>query len=350
MEDIYCYLCYDGETEENKYAVNPCACKGSIKIHLDCVTRLWNNSRTCGVCKTKWNKPRGVVVPRPKEYRDGLELITSVHKDHVKQVYTIDDQGQKHGLWNQYDSEGSMMAQCNYVHGKREGLFQTWSHFRDANDAQILTMQCNYENDKRHGMYQAYEAYSPRRGFGHLMEQVYYNHGVMEGDYVKYTQWGTLEKKCSYRNGKLHGPYEDYHVDGYHETTSLKTEAHYHCGKLDGYYIEYYSMRDEPVKRIEGLYIKGKKEGPWKIYERDGTLVEHTYYTHDVLDKYIYIFSHKNGALIEYNRVDKGVVHGFYGSWKKDGSMIRCGIYDHGVEVEATCGYGNAQEIPLNEF
>ena len=332
-DDVYCYLCYEGETEEKKYAVDPCACKGSIRIHMECVERLWSNARVCRICKTKWKKPRGIVVPRPKEYRDGLELVTTVHKDCIKQVYTVDAEGKKHGQWTQTNRFGDMMAQCNYVHGLRQGLFQTWGYRRDENGDQILTMQCNYVDDKRHGLFEIYDQY---KGFGHVLERAHYMEGKMDGVYERYESVGVLKKKCGYRNGKLHGDYEEYILDPYIMDGKLLKKCGYLDGKLHGdYYEDYYDYNERPaIYRIEEChYHCGKLEGPFKIYNQlsDKTIVPY--------EESFYIGGKLEGVIKEYNRVDgslefvvhnkHGTLHGPVSRFEK-GVLVEKQIWNHG--------------------
>jgi antitoxin component YwqK of YwqJK toxin-antitoxin module len=351
-DDVYCYLCYEGETEEKKYALEPCACKGSIRIHMECVERLWSNVRVCGICKTKWKKPRGIVVPRPKEYRDGLELVTTVHKDCIKQVYTVDAEGKKHGQWTQTNRFGDMMAQCNYVHGLRQGLFQTWGYRRDENGDQILTMQCNYVDDKRHGLY---EVYDPYKGFGHVLERVHYMEGKMDGVYEKYESVGVLEKKCHYYKGKLHGIYEEYALNGklvkkcgylhgklhgpyYDEEYDYKerpaiyriTECHYHCGKLEGPYKIYNQLSDKTIVPYEeSFYVGGKFEGVVKEYNRvDGSL---EFVVHNKHGKLHGSFSRfQNGVLVEHQMWNHGKQHGEFMKWDAEGNLTKREVYRNG--------------------
>ncbi len=354
-DDVYCYLCYEGETEEKKYAVEPCACKGSIKIHKECVERLWNNTRVCGICKGKWKKPRGVVVPRPKEYRDGLELVTTVHKNCIKQVYTVDADGKKHGQWTQTNRFGDIMAQCNYVHGLRQGLFQEWTSRLDANGAQILTMQCNYVDDKRHGLL---EIYDPYKGFGFVLERAYYVNGQLDGEYVKYESVGKLEKKCGYKMGKLHGIYEEYALDGkllkkcgyldgklhgdyYDEEYDYKErpviyriqECHYHCGKLEGMYTIYNKLSDNTqILHHESFYIGGKLHGVIKEYNRvDGSLEDIVSFKHGKPHGSSSCF--KDGVLVEYKMWNHGKPHGTYMTWDMEGNLTKREVYRNGVMI-----------------
>ena len=49
-----CYICFEKESPENKFAIQPCKCKGSLHIHTQCLQTLCekNNTLVCIVCKT----------------------------------------------------------------------------------------------------------------------------------------------------------------------------------------------------------------------------------------------------------------------------------------------------------
>lgn len=51
-----CYICYDKETSKNKFVESPCSCKGSNKIHHECLkTLIEKNGNTCSICKSNFN-------------------------------------------------------------------------------------------------------------------------------------------------------------------------------------------------------------------------------------------------------------------------------------------------------
>lgn len=52
-----CFICYDSFTEENPQATpNPCKCKGSIAIHLECLKTLMKHQHKCKSCNSIYNK------------------------------------------------------------------------------------------------------------------------------------------------------------------------------------------------------------------------------------------------------------------------------------------------------
>ena len=48
----YCYICYETATEVSPFIVNPCKCKGSMKIHEHCYERIRTNDMFNGKCPT----------------------------------------------------------------------------------------------------------------------------------------------------------------------------------------------------------------------------------------------------------------------------------------------------------
>jgi E3 ubiquitin-protein ligase DOA10 len=52
-----CYLCHDEATDERQFIdPNPCACKGTLRLHKSCAKELMNNYKSCSICKSKVKK------------------------------------------------------------------------------------------------------------------------------------------------------------------------------------------------------------------------------------------------------------------------------------------------------
>jgi hypothetical protein len=191
-ESIACYICYDHETEDNPYLLDPlpCACKGSILIHKNCLTTILQSARICTVCKTKYKL---AYLPT----RNGLELITEVAISGDITEYTIDTLGYIQGEHVVKKETGEVISKCNYKDGRLDGEYTTW-----YSNGQLECI-CYCVQNKLHGEYRAwYEN-------GVMMEQTYYKEGVRHGLCKKWDKQGNLIISRYYINGKLPIPLPD---------------------------------------------------------------------------------------------------------------------------------------------
>lgn len=222
-EETLCYICYDTETSENPYAISPrpCACKGSIVIHLSCLEACVKRSKTCGTCKYPFHHVYH-DIPRYRATLLGLKQKI-IFTSSTKTLYTIDKYGKKHGTYTQYNEDGIKIKDAYYKEDKLHGYLRTYyetgelmSHNsykegslegtmrRYAPDHKI-TYEGSYNNNKLHGRHVYYSDSSP----------------IQELDYDQ----GILVMKKEYQSP----PIKDYTVSTY-EHGILKTTKTYHHG------------------------------------------------------------------------------------------------------------------------
>ena len=188
MEEVVCcYICYDSETPTNVFLKDPkpCACKGSILIHKDCLETLIKTSRVCSICKTKYN-----IKYLPS--KNGLELITEVAINGDITEYTVNHDGEEHGEHTVKKSTGELVSQCYYKNGEMHGEYKTW--YPNGH----LECQCQTIHNRIVGEYKSWY------DNGIMMEQSLYNkQGLKDGLSKKWDKEGNLIISWVYINGEL---------------------------------------------------------------------------------------------------------------------------------------------------
>ena len=157
-----CYICYENESKENPYASEPCICKGSIIIHTKCLENIIKTSRTCSICKSKYNLK---YLPQ----KNGRELIieTSDYGDHIE--YTINEQGERHGSYIIKNSDGKTLVHYSYINGIMEGPYVEY-----------------YQN-------------------GQIKFVCKCHNNCIEGEFCEWYEDGTIIEESFYIDGKKHG-------------------------------------------------------------------------------------------------------------------------------------------------
>ena len=120
--------------------------------------------------------------------------------------------------------------------------------------------------------------------------------GGYSGTKVEYYGDGLKRSETPYVDGKKHGTWIYYHVDGW------KTEAPYENGKEHGTVIQYYS---DGSKRCETPYVNGNRHGTQIWYWRHGPKKSET----------PWVDGKKHGTEIDY---------------REDGSKVNETIYENG--------------------
>jgi hypothetical protein len=111
-EEEKCYICYEEQTEENSFVdLNPCNCRGTIKIHNTCFDTLTKEYDTCGICRTKF-------------LQNGYKKY--YYEDGPLKEEGLMVNGLKTGLWKTWYTNGQIRDEVNYVDGKKHGLYQMW--------------------------------------------------------------------------------------------------------------------------------------------------------------------------------------------------------------------------------
>lgn len=90
-------------------------------------------------------------------------------------------EGQRHGLWQHYSSDGRLRSEGPYDHGT---LYGTWTWYR-ANG--VLLQRGDFDDDVKHGRWERWDAQ------GHPLDTGEYDHGRKAGDWTTYNPDGTVK-------------------------------------------------------------------------------------------------------------------------------------------------------------
>ena len=174
QEQKQCYVCYESQTDATPFALSPlpCICTGSIAIHTRCLSQIIKESRFCSICKTKYNLQ---YLPQ----RHGLELVIESLEYGKQLEYTVNTNGDKHGLYSIKHHDGQVISKYSYINGILNGPFIEY-----------------YWN-------------------GHMKFLGQYKNGLQEGDYCEWYEDGTLLEESKYVDGVKHGLCIYYMKDGY---------------------------------------------------------------------------------------------------------------------------------------
>jgi len=184
-ESIQCYICYEDESKNNPYAVepNPCICKGSIVIHTKCLENVLKTSRNCSICKAKYNLK---YLPQ----KDGRELIeTSEYGNRIE--YTINERGEKHGSYIIKNTEGRTVLLHSYINGIMEGPYVEYYQ-----NGQIKSV-CKCRNNRIEGEFCEWDKN------GNIVEESNYKDGQKHGECIRWVSegWCRVAKTVNYVEG-----------------------------------------------------------------------------------------------------------------------------------------------------
>lgn len=233
-----------------------------------------------------------------------LETIRTYHDpwtgSRLFEIYTvIAGTGTKHGSYKQYDEDGDLYMECNYVRNQLHGEYKLYRIY-DTNgilrDKKAVGELSHYENGVLHGMSTTWCA--DLKGKRHMLSRCRYEKGkkmereewyyegnkqnelVLNGVSKTWRSDGTLEQEWQVTNGRRNGYAKFYNEAGIiiseqtytndelktekflYENGNLKSSATYDKGQLTGTYMSYYpdgSVESENSYSKPGLLSKRTK-------------------------------------------------------------------------------------------
>jgi antitoxin component YwqK of YwqJK toxin-antitoxin module len=185
-----CYICWEEELDTNKFLINKiCKCK-SLRIHAKCFLKL-NEKLHCSVCKEDYEN---IKVQNENK-------VLQIHKG-IREEYSIDKYGRKHGTYKSFYPNGSIFIYCYFVSGLRHGLFRMF-HL-NAGIKELGNFEYGNKEDEYLKFYDN----------GNIMEKIYYELDELNGVHEFYDKEGTLLMICHYKNGLPHKKLILYHSNG----------------------------------------------------------------------------------------------------------------------------------------
>lgn len=243
----------------------------------------------------------GVQEGVQQEYDSNGVIIRSVQykNGQVTGEGLVQEDGERHGPWKDFYSDGSLKAEGNYDHGKQVG---EWKFYYPGGKIEQRgkfsksgkpegTWKWYFEN----GQLQREENY--RAGLKDGLSTTYDENGRVteEGDFVEGNEDGPCFEiigdtytKGVYRDGLRSGSWISYYLDEKDgKTDSLCFfKGNFNEDLPNGKHIYYWP--NGKVKS-EGSFITGRREGNWFYYNEDGTL--------------FLIITYRNGIEVKYDGV-----------------------------------------------
>jgi len=212
----------------------------------------------------------------------------------ISEKYTENSDGQIHGLFQSWYSNGQKCREENYVNGKKHGLQREW--YDNGNKFSKLS----FVNDKRHGL--------QTKWYSNGQKGLEYNYvdGKKHGFQQNWFSYGQKSKEENYVNGKKHGLQREYFSDG-----NLSYELNFVNGKSHGF--------------GKAWYLNGKKKFEMSSIDEQNNSVKYWY---------------SSGQLCsEFNMVNEEL-HGPYNTWYEDGNIF-CELNFVNGEYSGLCKWWN---------
>lgn len=264
------------------------------------------------------------------------------------------ENNKQHGIWNYYYETGAIKSKIGYNMGKYDGDFVMYFE-----DGKTIRQTIKYKDGKIEG--DVLEYYTN----GNLKSKQYFKNDKIEGESITYFANGNVEQKTKYANGKMIDKSYEYLPDGELSQISilnengditeiqdydyngklfminyLKNDLIYKrsifdkqgneksekIGKNASYMLNWY---DSEIIRVEGNYVKGKRNGIWKWYFYNGILETESNYKNGKLNGETKNY-YDNGKLLSVLNYNEGELSGKATYYYADGTIKSETWYENG--------------------
>lgn len=347
-----CYICYEEGSQENALLdPNPCACKGSIRIHLSCLKEAMKLSQTCSICKTLYTDPEliGCICQR-LTYRIAPEICSKYGSSNLYEYYKLDADGKLHGIYRLYTTGAyigkRLVEEVNYVHGREHGVLRSWNVAKYYFTNNYPSHEITYVDGEVDGPFKVYEYDSDmveiegtlKRG-APVKTNWAFNvpDGYCVGEYKQYSKYAReifgITDPVAYMRYKEDGTYEDgQQILAYMRGNVIVGSIHCNIknGLLDGEYIAL-NFRGEVLEHTS--YRNGKKHGIYESYNCNMQESDNRFTARQDLYQRA---NYKNGLL-----------HGAR-QFFSEGKVVASGNYSNGQQVGAQRIYSHGKLMEMS--
>lgn len=230
-----------------------------------------------GTLKSVGTYHDGVKEGTFREYaQDGKDTDSKIYHDgKLVAKGLLNDRGIEQGYWKEFYDDGQLKAEGNYTDGKKDGYWKFY--YRDGS----IEEEGNFVKGTAEGAWKWYHEN------GEVLREETYKNGKENGEIKEYDEKGDIIAQGKYENGKKNGHWlylspemkqegnfaddkEDGEWKHYYDNGKLYFQGSYVNGDEDGAHNYYF---EDGNPKEERFYKLGVKEGLWKIYDRNKTLI-----------------------------------------------------------------------------
>tara|TARA_Y100000782_G_scaffold115634_1_gene163575 strand:+ start:41859 stop:43448 length:1590 start_codon:yes stop_codon:yes gene_type:complete len=270
--------------------------------------------------------------------------------------------GKPDGLWKNYYKTGELKS-IGYRNAFE--LDSIWKFYREDG---ILIEEIEYDSNKRNGITKVYN----EEGF--LITKVNYQNDKKNGRELEYyPELKRIHFERPYLKGQLNGVGYEYAEDGREisiilfEKGFVKDEDIINrlnpSGQKAGIWIEFYEdlrfTDGEKIRKLEGRYEKGLKNGYFREYDRTGTLVNTLKYVNgQLVDDPIELQNveikrefHPNATVKIEKTYYNGQPHGIWKEYDVEGNLVNSWTYKYGTLLgEGIVDAAGVKQGPWKEY
>lgn len=224
-------------------------------------------------------------------------------------------------VWNFYNDAGNISEKINYIDGKKNGYYYSFSYFKNKYDSIVGYLKSRelYLNNRKHGISEYYYKN------GSIRRVVNYLEGKKNGFTREYNQDGVLTLIIDYREGRevdrniinqykdslKHGVWQEFYPNG-----KIKKEENYKNGILSGI-VKFYDISGELINAYR--YDEGELKDTAVNIENEIDIVEEFYNLRDKDGNFI---KRKSGGFKE------GIPVGVHRTYDSLGRVNSSRMYD----------------------
>jgi len=255
---------------------------------------------------------------RAMEYdRDSLLITVLEYNDNYlidrERVNRVDGQGQKQGTFREYDEDGKLLKEANYLDDQLHG------YYREFDGRGDLLMAVRYERGKikeevDEDLKELLDMRSTFDEEGRLIFRGAFKEGIPVGVHRYYDSTGVVERAQLYNDlgqlmsegiideqGNRKGAWTDFYPEG-----EVRAKGSYDENRRSGRWTFYF--KNGAVEQ-KGRYERGRFQGLWIWYYANGnTWREESYFN-----------GREDGLFVEYDRDGNILTQGNYISGERDG-------------------------------
>lgn len=301
---------------------------------------------------------------------DGTEVIRERYDNRsvkVERSVTRDDDNNyiNHGPWKMFNQAGNVIAEGQFEHGKRHGVWTRWhtaatlpAMFKqapyNAYTAPFVS-QATFDNGKLSGHWTIFDAKQrrasefelsdgQRHGMstwwypnGEKMQEAFYRDGVVDGELVEWNDKGVAVTRDSYQDGRKLAPKTTFYDDNARRgRTTVRTKTS--RKKNEGMYLfatravksadNWWEARPATYETVGADLL----HGAWTEWYASGHEHVTGNYENDV-QVGTFVSWYENGQVQAEGDFAEGKAHGHWTFWHSNGQKHAEGIFQHDKRV-----------------